>query len=55
MEIKTDEDGYLDESNGEVGEFWSDKFQDSVLAHPDCLPNGIDDAYMNPNAEWKPA
>lgn len=25
----------------EVGEFWNKQVQESVLAHPDCLPLGI--------------
>lgn len=39
----------------EVGEFWSDKLQDSVLAHPDCTPNGIDAIFNGTDPEWRMA
>lgn len=37
----------------EVGEFWSDKLNDSVLAHPDCLPLGIGAVINGEDPEWK--
>ena len=39
----------------EVGEFWSDKLQNSVLAHPDCTPNGIDAIINGTDPDWKMA
>ncbi len=39
----------------EVGEFWSDALQDSVLAHPDCLPLGIDAVIAGEDPDWKMA
>jgi hypothetical protein len=39
----------------EVGEFWSDKLQDSVVGHPDCTPNGIEAIIMGEDPEWKMA
>lgn len=39
----------------EVGEFWSEKLQHSVIAHPDCLPNGIDTVFLGEDPEWKMA
>jgi hypothetical protein len=46
------EDGYYAE---EVGEFWSETMQDSVLGHPDCTPLGIDAIFMGEDPEWKMA
>jgi hypothetical protein len=47
----------LDESGmsytTEVGEFWSDVLNDSVLAHPDCLPRGIDAVITGTDPEWR--
>lgn len=40
---------------GEIGEFWSVKLNDSVLAHPDCLPLGIDAVFSGEDPEWKMA
>jgi hypothetical protein len=37
----------------EVGEFWSESMQDSVLAHPDCLPRGISPVIEGTDPEWK--
>lgn len=37
----------------EVGEFWSEVLQSSVLAHPDCLPMGIDATLSGADPEWK--
>ncbi len=37
----------------EVGEFWSEKLQASVLAHPDCLPMGITNTLLGKDDEWK--
>jgi hypothetical protein len=54
-EIKKDKDGWILESNGEIGEFWSESLQDSVLAHPDCLPLGIDAVFSGEDPEWKMA
>jgi hypothetical protein len=42
---------YLDE----VGEFWSERLQDSVLGHPDCTPLGIDAIFNGEDPEWKMA
>jgi hypothetical protein len=53
--IKKDKDGWILPSNGEIGEFWSETLQDSVLAHPDCLPNGIDAVFEGSDTEWKMA
>lgn len=39
----------------EVGEFWSKTLQDSVIAHPDCLPNGIDAVFSQEDPEWSMA
>jgi len=36
----------------EVGEFYSNKLQDSVLAHPDCLPLGIEAVLEGNDPEW---
>jgi hypothetical protein len=55
MTIKKDKDGWILDSNGEVGEFWSETAQTSVLAHPDCLPNGIDTVLAGQDMEWKMA
>jgi hypothetical protein len=53
--IKKDKSGWILESNGEIGEFWSKTLQDSVLAHPDCLPNGADAALTGEDPEWSMA
>jgi hypothetical protein len=37
----------------EVGEFWSEVVNHSVLAHPDCLPMGIDATLNGADPEWK--
>jgi hypothetical protein len=37
----------------EVGEFWSEALQDSVLAHPDCLPRGFEAVAAGSDPEWK--
>lgn len=43
------EDGmYLDE----VGEWWSESLQDSVLGHPDCLPMGVDATLQGLDPNW---
>ena len=55
MELKRDEDDMLLESNGEVGEFWSETLNVSVLAHPDCTPLGIDAIQQGEDPEWKMA
>jgi len=39
----------------EVGEFWNETLQDSVLAHPDCLPMGIEATLSGEDPEWKMA
>lgn len=39
----------------EVGEFWSNQLNRSVLAHPDCLPLGIDATQSGQDPEWKMA
>ena len=39
----------------EYGEFWSEKMQESVLGHPDCIPNGIESIFDGTNTEWKMA
>lgn len=39
----------------EVGEFWSEKLQHSVLAHPDCLPMGITNTLEGKDPDWKMA
>ena len=39
----------------EHGEFWSESMQRSVLAHPDCLPMGIDATIQGLDPEWKMA
>lgn len=41
-DIRTDSDGWILESEGEVGEFYrpDQPDQPSVLAHIDCLPDG---------------
>ena len=43
------EDGMYAE---EVGEFWSEKMQDSVLGHPDCVPGGMESVLSGTNEEW---
>jgi len=48
----TYEDEYFVE---EIGEFWSEKLQDSVVGHPDCVPGGIDTIFEGNNPEWKMA
>lgn len=50
--IKT-EPGDIDLYLEEIGEFWSENLQDSVLAHPDCLPMGIDATLAGEDPEWK--
>lgn len=42
-----------DEWMEEVGEFWSEVLNRSVLAHPDCLPMGIDATLSGADPEWK--
>jgi hypothetical protein len=37
----------------EVGEFWSEEMQDSVLGHPDCTPLGIDAIVRGEDPDWK--
>lgn len=39
----------------EVGEFWSEKLQDSFLGHPDCLPMGITATIEGQDPDWKMA
>jgi hypothetical protein len=46
------EDGLYAE---EVGEFWSDELNDSVLAHPDCTPRGITAILEGADPDWKMA
>lgn len=46
-----DDEFYLEE----VGEFWSEVLQRSVLAHPDCLPMGITATLLGEDPEWKMA
>jgi hypothetical protein len=53
--IKRDDDDMMLDSNGEVGEFWSETLQASVLAHPDCTPLGIDAIFNGKDPEWKMA
>lgn len=36
----------------EMGEFWSNKLEDSVMAHVDCLPEGT---IEGTNEEWSMA
>ena len=43
----------FDDYTEEVGEFWSDKLQDSVLAHPDCTPRGVEAILMGEDPDWK--
>lgn len=50
--LKQDKDGMYKE---EVGEFWSKTLQDTVMAHPDCLPLGIDNTIMGKDPEWSMA
>lgn len=38
--IETDADEWIPEAD-EVVEFWSEKLQDSAVAHATCLPNRI--------------
>jgi hypothetical protein len=44
--------GPMDIPIHEIGEFWSEKLQTSVLAHPDCLPEGV---LEGTNDEWSMA
>ena len=46
---------YADCPYDEYGEFWSESMQRSVLAHPDCLPVGIDEIQAGKHPEWKMA
>jgi hypothetical protein len=39
----------------EVGEFWSEELQDTVLAHPDCTPRGIDAIATGQDPDWSMA
>ena len=39
----------------EVAELWSDQLQDTVLAHPDCTPRGIEAILMGEDPDWKMA
>jgi hypothetical protein len=39
----------------EVGEFWNKDVQDSVLAHPDCTPFGIDAIFTGEDPVWSMA
>jgi hypothetical protein len=50
--LKMDKDGMYKE---EVGEFWSEKLDNSVLGHPDCTPNGIDAIISGEDPDWKMA
>ena len=49
---KLDEDGLPYKQFPEMGEFWSEKLQDSVMAHVDCLPEGV---LEGTNDEWSMA
>lgn len=53
--LRRDKDDGLLPSNGEVGEFWSKTLQNSVLAHPDCTPLGIDAIQEGKDPEWSMA
>ena len=46
-----DDEIYLEE----VGEFWSEVLQRAVLAHPECLPMGIEATLSGDDPEWKMA
>lgn len=39
----------------EIGEFWSKTAQESVLAHPDCTPLGIEAIQEGKDPEWSMA
>lgn len=39
----------------EVGEFWNMEKQDSVLAHADCTPLGIDAILTEQDPVWRMA
>jgi hypothetical protein len=39
----------------EIGEWWSEKLQHSVLAHPDCLPMGVTATLNGEDEEWSMA
>ncbi len=39
----------------EVGEFWSDELQNSVLGHPDCTPLGVEAILLGEDPVWKMA
>jgi hypothetical protein len=41
-----------DDFETEVGEFWSRTKEDTILAHPDCLPLGIDAVFDGTDPEW---
>ena len=45
-------DGWVFEEN-DVGEWWSEKLQHSVLAHADCLPMGATATCEGRDPEWK--
>lgn len=50
-ELEIDADGMY-HPDEVVGEFWSNKRQDTVIAHPDCLPEGT---LEGTNEEWSMA
>lgn len=50
--LKKDKQGMYKE---EVGEFWSEELQNSVLGHPDCTPRGIDTIQNGQDPEWSMA
>jgi len=52
-ELPIDSDGMIIGDDEEVGEFWADAFEDSVLIHPDCLPQGIDAVFEGTDPDWK--
>jgi hypothetical protein len=43
-----------DNFNDEIGEFWSDKLQDTVVAHPDCAPD-FQAIFDGSHPDWKMA
>ena len=49
---KLDPDGMPYKQFPEMGEFWSNKLEDSVMAHVDCLPEGT---IEGTNKEWSMA
>lgn len=43
---------FCSDTDGEMGEFWSSVLNRAVVAHPECLPCGVDAAFDRTDPEW---